>query len=165
MRVLVPIRALTNYMERALGLDMRNARHVRAFSCIIQPLAQHGCDALMASWNSHTRRAPRGARGTGGVPNALARAKPHPGGPRPRPPTWFNGVDEYERASGRPQRRLPENAAASDALFRRPAWLWHQRAQSVGMIMGSDPGVGWAELNNSSYGRFITAFRCFLSFH
>ena len=103
------------------------------------------------------------ARGERFRKKILRQPQPNPvqGGPRPRPPTWFNGVDEYERASGRPQRRLPENAAASDALFGRPAWLWHRRAQSVGMIMGSDPGVGWAELNNSSYGRFITAFRAF----
>ena len=132
VRVLIAVRGAIFRLESLQRLDKTNHAHVGAIQYLARPLMQYGCDLLRLAWNQHKRRNLKGKPGTGGRPEELRRSRPHPGG-QMQIPNGFDGVFEYEQASGRPLRRIPQTAALRDrcvlAVRRDRAYYAHARAR------------------------------------
>lgn len=130
IRVLIPVRAFLFTLERLRLLDKTIQAHVGAVQFLAKPLMQYGCDLLQLSWNNHKRRIIRGVSGTGGRPEDLRRAHPHPGGQRRLPP-GFDGLRAYTLA-GRHLNRVPQTAPLRDRLL-------YRRGRASRRARGEDP--------------------------
>ena len=193
VRVLIPVRGALFRLESLRLLDKTRETHVGAVQFIALPLMQYGCDLLRLAWNEHKRRRIRGVLGSGGRPENLRLSHPHPGGQMQLVP-GFHAVAEYERATGRLLRRVPQTAALRDRCFYRRsrarrrargeadapgrlsprAHIAHGTADSippllvllaaVRHILGPDAHRTWTELQRGKCRRFIRAYRVFLQF-
>ena len=159
MRVLVPVRALINFLEARGMLDMNVQHVVGPFALLMEGLMQVGLDRLLLAWNEHDVRPRKGEPGTGGRPSKRARARPHPGGQMQLPP-GFDGVAAYEAAFG-PTRRLPEASAAWDRLTGQPI-LQAQRDVAVLGRMG-DKVAMWNQIVVGQYDDFIACFAMYVA--
>ena len=99
MRVLTVLRCLINHLHAQGMLDKLVPAQVYAFSQVVAPLVQHGCDLLREAWNNHRVRARKDVPGSGGQPVHRAAARPHPGGQLQLPP-GYSGVIEYAHTNG-----------------------------------------------------------------
>lgn len=165
MRVLVPLRRVINHLE-GLGLLRKTCKEqVHAFSKIAQWHARYGLALLQAAWNEHMTASvqyrKRALKGTGGIPNQLARERAHPGGQLCLPAD-FDGVAAYEAVRGAPLWHVSADSAA-DQMF-CPGPLRWQRDAHVEAILGTLERA-WCELLHRSYDRFVAAYLCFLSYY
>ena len=131
VRVLIAVRGVLFRLESLHRLDKTQHAHVGAIQFLATPLMQYGLDLLRLSWNNHKRRNLKGVPGSGGVPEQLRLSHPHPGAQMRMPP-GFDGITEYERATGRPLRRVPQTAARRDRCFYARA---RARRRARGVLM------------------------------